>query len=229
MCPVIISVSRCTGECLMFDALCKLHLDSPSSPATVESKPVPAPISSTALSIMLTCCWLFSKNWLKATAYKTNSRHHVCLSRGVERKCTERVPPARSERRTYPWIHGCWCRDQRLKKSPCPARSRHSAPRCSSCPKPLVPSRSGLLTLQRRELCCRFMGLFIRTNPSVCMCFSAAQTPRRVMQSTDIHIASNTTSICGTLLHQQFSLLFVILLLLFFRDASVGHVGFPKS
>ena len=47
-------------------------IDSPSRLATIDSKPVPAPISSTALSIRLTCCWLFSKNWHKAIAYKTN-------------------------------------------------------------------------------------------------------------------------------------------------------------
>lgn len=31
---------------------------------------MPAPISRTALSIKLTCCWLFSKKWHKATLWK---------------------------------------------------------------------------------------------------------------------------------------------------------------
>lgn len=52
----------------MHNCIIKMHL--PSRLATIEAKPVPAPISSTALSIRFTCCWLFSKNWHKAIAYK---------------------------------------------------------------------------------------------------------------------------------------------------------------
>lgn len=48
------------------------EIDSPSKQATIDNRPVPAPISSTALSNRLTCCWLFSKNWHKAIACNTN-------------------------------------------------------------------------------------------------------------------------------------------------------------
>ena len=58
----------------------------PSRLATTESKPVPAPISSTALSIRFTCCWLLSKNWHKATACRTNSHGHISNNRVSE--CT---------------------------------------------------------------------------------------------------------------------------------------------
>lgn len=74
--------------------LCKVQSDSPSRLATIESKPVPAPISSTALSISFTCCWLFSKNWHKAIAYKINCHYHIYNNQ--VRKCTH------SHGRAYP-------------------------------------------------------------------------------------------------------------------------------
>lgn len=51
--------------------------DSPSRQATTDNRPVPAPISNTALSNRFTCCWLLSKNWHKAVAYNTNPDQHV--------------------------------------------------------------------------------------------------------------------------------------------------------
>lgn len=58
-------------------------IDLPSRLATTDSKPVPAPISSTALSIRFISCWLFSKNWHKAIAYKSSSHDHICHSRVI--------------------------------------------------------------------------------------------------------------------------------------------------
>ena len=49
----------------------------PSRLASMESKPVPAPISSTALSIRFTWLRLFSRNWHKATACRAKSHHYT--------------------------------------------------------------------------------------------------------------------------------------------------------
>lgn len=71
-----------TGDSQLFHILCKVQMDFiiidlPSRLATTDNNPVPAPISSTALSNRLICCWLFSKNWHKAIAYKINSHYHI--------------------------------------------------------------------------------------------------------------------------------------------------------
>lgn len=71
-------------------------INLPSRLDTIESKPVPAPISSTALSIRLICCWLFSKNWHKAIAYKRNPHDHIYNNQ--VRECTD----ALSRGRAYP-------------------------------------------------------------------------------------------------------------------------------
>lgn len=80
---VIVSYVQCI--------LCKVQmavivLALPSRLATTESRPVPAPISSTALSIRFTCCWLFSKNWHKATACRAN--FHYYISNNKVSECT---------------------------------------------------------------------------------------------------------------------------------------------
>lgn len=72
------AVMFASGSCEALPPLTPpLHSDAvqrfiPSRLATTDSRPVPAPISSTALSIRLTCCWLFSRNWHRATACNTN-------------------------------------------------------------------------------------------------------------------------------------------------------------
>lgn len=124
----------------------KVSVHIPSRLATTESKPVPAPISSTALSFRFTCCWLFSRNWHRAIACRIwqtwcNSCHLTWFREFSVTQWSEDLLQARSELQKCPWTLGWWCHDLQSEKTPslerCCARW---TPRCSSFAELLLPS-----------------------------------------------------------------------------------------